>query len=122
MTAGIKRRVKQTDKLHWNVTLLDFFRQEVKREIWIAENKYVCSELLKCNEDTNSIWKITNHYLPNRKPPLTSVSNRLNDFYVSVGETAAANANTICEQYGFSAAESVERVKPTTDDLQNIEF
>ena len=73
-----------------------FFRQEVKREIRIAEKVYVRPELLKSNGNTNSIWKIINHCLPNREPLLTTVedpvvqANRFNEFYVSVGETAEA--------------------------------
>lgn len=101
------------------------FRQEVKREIRITGKEYVRSELLRCNENTNSIWKITNYCLPNKKPPLTTVedpvvqANRFNDFYASVGEAAAAKAKALCEQYGFTA-ESVERAEPITDDLQNM--
>ena len=117
-----KKARKTNDKLHWNA--FRFFRQEVKGEIRIAEKEYVRSELLKSNGNTNSIWKIINHCLPNREPPLTTVedpmvqANRFNDFYVSVGETAAAKAKALC-QYGFTT-ESVERVEPITDDLQNV--
>ena len=120
MTAGIKRRAKQTSNS--TGTLFDIFRQEVKREIRIAEKEYVRSELLKCNGNTNSIWKVINHCLPKGEPPLTTVedpvvqANRFNDFYVSVGEAAA---KALCDQFGFSD-ESVEQVEPTTDDLQNV--
>ena len=46
-------------------------------------------------------------------------ANSFNDFYVSVGEAAAARARALCEQYGFSE-ESVRQVEPITDDLQNV--
>ena len=118
-----KKARKTNDKLHWNA--FRFFRQEVKREIRIAEKEYVRSELLKSNGSTNSIWKIINHCLPNREPPLTTVedpvvqANRFNDFYVSVGQTAAAKAQALCDQYGFTT-ESVEQAEPITEDLQNV--
>ena len=47
-----KKARKTNDKLHWNA--FRFFRQEVKREIRIAEKEYVRSELLKCNGNTNT--------------------------------------------------------------------
>ena len=84
-----KKARKTNDKLHWNA--FRFFRQEVKREVRIAEKEYVRSERLKYNGNTNSIWKVINHCLPNRDPPLTTAkdpvvqANRFNDFYVSVG-------------------------------------
>ena len=118
-----KKARKTNDKLHWNA--FRFFRQEVKREIRIAEKEYVRSELLKSNGNTNSIWKIINHCLPNREPPLTTVedpvvqANRFNGFYISVGQTAAVKAQALCDQYGFTT-ESVEQAEPITEDLQNI--
>ena len=51
-----KKARKTNEKLHWNA--FSFFRQEVKREIRIAEKEYVRSELLKCNGNTNSIWTL----------------------------------------------------------------
>ena len=94
-----KKARKTNDNLHWNA--FRFFRQEVKREIRIAEKEYVRSELLKSNGNTNSIWKIINHCLPNREPPLTTVedpvvqANRFNDFYISVGQTAAIRQSAL---------------------------
>ena len=46
-------------------------------------------------------------------------SKQFNDFYISVGEAAAARARALCEQYGFSE-ESVREVEPITDDLHNV--
>ena len=106
-----KKAHKSNDKLHWNG--FQFFRQEVKWEIWFAEKEYVCSELFKCKGNTNSIRKIINHCLPNRE------ANSFNDFYILVGEAAAARARALCEQYGFSE-ESVRQVEPITDDPHNV--
>ena len=89
------------------------------------EKEYFRSELLKCNRNSNSIWKVIHHCLPNKEPPLTTVedpvvqANRFNDFYVWVGEAVAAKAKALCDQFGFSD-ESVEQVEPTMDDLQNV--
>ena len=118
-----KKAHKSNDKLHWNA--FRFFRQEVKGEIRFAEKEYVCSELFKSKGNTNSIWKIINHCLPNREPSLTAVedpvaqANSFNDFYILVGEAAAARARALCKQYGFSE-ESVRQVEPITDDLHNV--
>ena len=117
-----KKARKTNDKLLWNA--FRYFRQEVKREIRISEMEYVPSELLKCNGNTNSIWKVINHCIPNRDPPLTTVedpvvqANRFNDFYVLEEVAAAAKAEALCDHNGFSV-ESVELVVPATDDLQN---
>ena len=89
------------------------------------EKEYFRSELLKCNRNSNSIWKVIHHCLPNKEPPLTTVedpvvqANRFNDFYVWVGEAVAAKAKALCDQFDFSD-ESVEQVEPTMDDLQNV--
>ena len=69
-------------------------------------------------------WKVINHCLPNRDPPLTTVedpvvqANRFNDFYVSVGVAAATKTKALCDHSGLSD-ESVELVVPAAEDLQN---
>ena len=49
------------------------FRQEIKREVRFAEKAHVRSELLKCNGNTNAIWKIINNCLPRKKHPRPNV-------------------------------------------------
>ena len=46
------------------------FRQEVKREIRLAEKEHVRSETLKSSGKTNSIWKILNRYIPKKNSPI----------------------------------------------------
>ena len=70
-----KRAKKTNDKLHWNA--YRHFRQEVKREIRLAEKEHVRSEILKSNGNTNSIWKILNRYIPRKNTPLATVENPL---------------------------------------------
>ena len=55
-------------KLHWNA--YRHFRQEVKREIRLAEKEHVRSEIRKSNGNTNSIWKILNRYISRKNTPL----------------------------------------------------
>ena len=62
---------KTNDKLHWNA--YRHFRQEVKREIRLAEKEHVPSEILKSNGNTNSIWKILNRYVSRKNTPLATV-------------------------------------------------
>ena len=56
-----KKARKTNEKLHWNV--FRFFRQEVKRVIRIAKKENVRSELLKCNGNTNYVWKVIDAFL-----------------------------------------------------------
>ena len=70
-----KRAIKTNDKLHWNASR--HFRQEVKREIRLAEKEHVRFEILKSNGNTNSIWKILNRYIPRKNTPLATVENPL---------------------------------------------
>ena len=58
-------------QLHWNA--YRHFRQEVKREIRLAEKEHVRSEILKSNGNTNSIWKILNRYISRKNTPLATV-------------------------------------------------
>ena len=67
----LKRGMKTNDKLHWNASR--HFRQEVKREIRLAEKEHVRSEILKSNGNTNSIWKILNRYISRKNTPLAPV-------------------------------------------------
>ena len=98
-----KRAIKTKDKLHWNA--YRFFRQEVKREIRIAEKKHIRTELLNSNGNSNSIWKVLNRCLPRKGPLFTTTenaelqANRFNKFYTSVGEIAAAKAKALTERH-----------------------
>ena len=59
-----RRAIKSNDRLQWNA--YRFFRQEVKRELRIAEKAYVRSQLLQNKGNTNAIWKIINNCLPKK--------------------------------------------------------
>ena len=66
-----KRAIKTNDRLHWNA--YRHFRQEVKREIRLAEKEHVRSEILKSKCKTNSNWRILNRYIPRKNTPLATV-------------------------------------------------
>ena len=69
-----KRAMKANDNIHWSA--YRHFRQEVKREIRLAEKEHVRAEILKSNGNTNSIWKILNRYIPRKNTPLAIVETR----------------------------------------------
>ena len=47
------KAMKTNKKIHWNA--YRFFRQEVKREIKLAEKEHVRSKIIKSNGNSNSI-------------------------------------------------------------------
>ena len=100
-----KSAIKTKDRLHWNA--YRFFRQEVKREIRLAEMEHVRTELQNSNGNSNSIWKVLNRCLPRKDPPFLttedpfSQANKFNKFYTSVGISAALKAKTLAEKHGY---------------------
>ena len=105
-----KKAIKTMDKLvHWNA--YRFFRQEVKREIRIAEQEYVRSELTNSKGNTNSIWSSTAAYEKKNAQIATSEdpmaqANQYNEFYISMGKTIAEKAQTLPEKLGFTALDN----------------
>lgn len=86
------------DKLHWNA--YRFFRQEVKREIRIAEQEYVRFELINSKDNTNSIWKVISRCVRKKSAQIATSedplaqANKYNEFYASVGKTIAEKVQT----------------------------
>ena len=99
-----KKAMKTNDKLHWN----RHFRQEVKREIRLAEKEHVRSEIQKSNGNTNSIWKVLNRYIPRKNTPLATVENPLllanefNEFHANVSTMTALKATKLSEEHNFN--------------------
>ena len=103
-----KRAIKIMDKLHWNA--YHFFRQEVKREIRIAEQEYVRSELSNSKGNTNSIWKVINRRVRKKNVQNATTSedamaqaNKFNDFYTSLSKTIAEKTQALTEKLGFTS-------------------
>ena len=101
-----KKAMKTNDKLHWNAYRL--FRQEVKREIKLAEKEHVRSEILKSNGNSNSNWKILNRCLPKKNAPLAAVenplllANKFNEFYPNVRKVTALKATNLAEKHNLN--------------------
>ena len=100
-----KTAKRTSDRLHWNA--YRFFRQEVKREIRLAEKAYVRTELQNSKGNSNAIWKVINRCLPRKGAPLKtenplSLSKTFNEFYTSVGKATADKARLIAREFGFS--------------------
>ena len=93
-----KRGMKTNDKLHWNA--YRHFRQEVKREIRLAEKEHVRSEILKSNGNANSIWKILEYSISPCRNPLL-LANKSNEFYANVGTMTALKATKLAEEHNF---------------------
>ena len=106
-----KRAMRTNDKLHWNAYRL--FRQEVKREIRLAEKEHVRSEILKSNGNSNSIWKILNRRIPKKNAPLASVenpslvANKFNEFYANVGKVTALKATKLAEDHNLNIPDGI---------------
>ena len=101
-----KRAMNINDKLHWNA--YRHFRQEVKREIRLAEKEYSLW-ILKSNGNTKSSWKILNRYIPRKNTPLATVenplllANKFNEFYANLSTMTALKATTeLAEEYNFN--------------------
>ena len=97
---------KTNDPLHWNG--YRFFRQEVKKEIRVAEKVHVRSQIPDSNGNSNSIWKFINRCLPRKQDSfmasddLTGLANKLNDFFTSVGSITAEKANDLSLHHGLN--------------------
>ena len=122
-----KSAIKSGDKLHWNA--YRFFRQEVKREIRLAEMEHVRSELRNTNVNTNSIWKIINRVIPNKNSsPLMTVedsyalANNFNEFYTDVGPTAAKNASALASEHGLIFHDDINQHLTSISDEDSAKF
>ena len=84
----------------------------MKRDIRIAEQDYVRSELKNSKGNTNSIWKVINHCIRKKNVQIATSedpmaqANKYNAFYTSVGKTIAEKAQTLTEKLGFTALDN----------------
>ena len=108
-----KTSIRTSDRLHWNA--YRFFRQEVKREIRLAEKAYVRIELQNSKGNSNEIWKVINRCLPRGVPyqgssfenrePFEPIQNVQRVLYISSGKL-----QIIAQEFGFP---------PSGHDLSN---
>ena len=99
-----RKAIQTNDKLCWNG--YSFFRQEVKRELWLAEKIHVRNEIANSRGNTNATWKILNQCMSRgtAKRPSTledheTLANKFNKYFTSVGELTAYKANLITREY-----------------------
>ena len=123
-----KRVITTNDRLHWNA--YRFFRQEVKRELRLAEKCHVRSEILNSKHNTNAIWKIINRCLPkktHRHPNITSdqyvLANKFNEYFSSVGSLTAQKACELAHVHNFCVSpEMPGSVSISADDCDLFQF
>ncbi|XP_022781959.1 uncharacterized protein LOC111322975 [Stylophora pistillata] len=101
-----KKAIQTNDKLCWNG--YRFFRQEVKRELRLAEKIYVRNEIANSKGNTNATWKILNlcmsrgiAKLPGTFEDHETLVNKFNKYFTSVGELTAKKANLITGEHGL---------------------
>ena len=87
-----KKAKKTNDPLSW--TAYRYFRQEVKREIRIAEKDFVAEQIQRNPNNTNNIWKAIRHCIPNKSTSQRIfskddkiVEDEFNQFFLSVGQS-----------------------------------
>ena len=101
-----RKAIQTNDKICWNGYC--FFRQEVKRELRLAEKIHVRNEIANSRGNTNATWKILNRCMSRgtAKRPSTledheTLANKFNKYFTSVGELTAYKANLITREYGL---------------------
>ena len=102
-----KSAMKTNDKLHWNA--YKFFKQEVKREIRLAERIYVKSQIINSKGNTNSIWNVINRCLPKKSSSLPqfndiyeNMANDFNKYFSSVGSLTALKADQLAKDQNWT--------------------
>ena len=97
-----RKAIQTNDKLSCNG--FRFFRQDVKRELRLAEKIHVRNEMANSRGNTNATWKILNRCMSRAtaKPPSTLEDHetKFNKHFTSVGELTAYKANLITREYG----------------------
>lgn len=107
-----KKAIKTNDRFCWNA--FKFFRQEVKRELRLAEKAHVQSEIIGSKGNTNAIWKIINRCLPRKSKILpnindnpTNLADKFNEYFTSVGSLTAQKAYDLAMEYDFNSATTI---------------
>ena len=76
------------------------FKQEVKRELWIAQRNFVEDSISQNANDTNAMWKTIRSCIPKKSASTRvysdddkTVANRFNQFFTSIGEITNEKIN-----------------------------
>lgn len=91
-------------------------------KFWVLTKR---SELLKCNGNTNAIWKIINNCLPRKKHPCPNVpdnpvalANKFNKYFTSVGCVTTQKASDLATEHNFDINPTT--TVPTPDECPEI--
>ena len=98
-----KKAKKTNDSLSW--TAYRYFRQEVKREIRIAEREFVAEQIQRNPNNTNNIWKAIRQCVPNKSTSQrtfsksdNTVADDFNQFFVSVGQSTVDKITSLANE------------------------
>ena len=88
-------------------------RQEVKREIRIAEKEYVAEQIQRNPNNTNDIWKAIRHCIPNKSTSQRifskdnkTVADEFNQFFVSVGQSTVDKITSLTNECNLTLNQS----------------
>ena len=98
-----KKAKKTNDPLSW--TAYRYFRQEVKREIRIAEQEFVAQQIQRNPNNTNNIWKAIRQCIPCKSTSQRTysksdkaVADEFNQFFVSVGQSTVDKITSLANE------------------------
>ena len=97
-------------------------KNAVKSSITKAESNYVCNQIEKNKDNSKSMWKVIRGCLPSkertkpnyRKDP-ELVANEFNNFFISVGKTAADKVRELADQNNISITYPSPRLTHISD-------
>ena len=98
-----KEARKRNDPMAW--TAYRNLRQEVKREIKIAEREFFTEQIQRNPSNTNSIWKAIRHIIPKKSTSQRIfskdnkvVADEFNRFFVSVGQSSVDKIQSLANE------------------------
>ena len=102
-----RREAKKTnDWMAW--TAYRNCRQEIKREIRIAEREFVAEQIQGIPNNPNNIWKAIRHCIPNKSSTRQtyskdgkSVADEFNRYFVSIGQRTVDKITSLANEYNL---------------------
>ena len=98
-----KEARKRNDPMAW--TAYRNLRQEVKREIKVAEREFFTEQIQRNPSNTNSIWKAIRHIIPKKSTSQRIfskdnkvVADEFNRFFVSVGQSSVDKIQSLANE------------------------
>ena len=114
-----KEARKRNDPMAW--TAYRNLRQEVKREIKIAEREFFTEQIQRNPGNTNNIWKAIRQIIPRKSNSQRifskdnkTVADEFNRFFVSVGQSSVEKIQSLANECNITIA-SLWREKQNTE-------